>query len=227
MSTRTIARSSSNRKSASDLASSVLPTPVGPRKRNEPVGRLGSEMPARERRTASDTALTAVALADQAPADHVLHLEQLGGLALRAAARSGCRSRPRRPRRSARRRPPRRPAARARTSPRPRPPRSSLLQLGDAPVVDLAARLEVALAQQLVGLDPELVELLADRPRPRGGLLPLPARLEPAQLLLVSRRGRRAAGEPVDRRGVGLLVERELLHLQPVDRTAELVDLLR
>ena len=59
MSMRTIARSSSNRKSASDLASSVLPTPVGPRKRNDPVGRSGSATPARERRTASDTARTA------------------------------------------------------------------------------------------------------------------------------------------------------------------------
>ena len=59
MSIRIIARSSSNRNSASDLASSVLPTPVGPRKRNEPVGRSGAEMPARERRTASDTARTA------------------------------------------------------------------------------------------------------------------------------------------------------------------------
>ena len=61
MSMRTIARSSSNRKSASDLASSVLPTPVGPRKRNDPVGRSGSATPARERRTASDTARTASA----------------------------------------------------------------------------------------------------------------------------------------------------------------------
>ena len=54
-----MARSSSNRNSASVLASSVLPTPVGPRNRNEPVGRSGSLMPARERRTASDTAVTA------------------------------------------------------------------------------------------------------------------------------------------------------------------------
>ena len=59
MSMRTMARSSSNRNSASDLASSVLPVPVGPRNRNEPVGRFGSEMPARERRTASLTARTA------------------------------------------------------------------------------------------------------------------------------------------------------------------------
>ncbi len=59
MSMRTTARSSSNRKSASALASSVLPTPVGPRNRNDPVGRSGSAMPARARRTASDTARTA------------------------------------------------------------------------------------------------------------------------------------------------------------------------
>src|SRR6478752_2986404 len=57
MSMRTIARSSSKRKSASALASSVLPVPVGPRKRNDPVGRLGSEIPARERRTAAQLTL--------------------------------------------------------------------------------------------------------------------------------------------------------------------------
>ncbi|SHV69273.1 Uncharacterised protein [Mycobacteroides abscessus subsp. abscessus] len=56
---RTMACSSSNRKSASALASSVLPTPVGPRNRNDPVGRLGSATPARARRTASETASTA------------------------------------------------------------------------------------------------------------------------------------------------------------------------
>ena len=56
MSMRTIARSSSKRKSASALASSVLPTPVGPRNRNDPVGRSGSAMPGAARRTASETA---------------------------------------------------------------------------------------------------------------------------------------------------------------------------
>ena len=61
MSIRVSARSSSNSSAASALASSVLPTPVGPRNRNEPVGRSGSEMPARARRTASDTARTASA----------------------------------------------------------------------------------------------------------------------------------------------------------------------
>jgi hypothetical protein len=59
MSMRTIARSSSNRNSANAFASSVLPTPVGPRNMNEPVGRFGSATPARLRRTASETAVTA------------------------------------------------------------------------------------------------------------------------------------------------------------------------
>eukprot|EP00966_Prymnesium_polylepis_P286057 6607991-Prymnesium_polylepis.1 len=45
--------------SPSALASSVFPTPVGPRKRKEASGRLGSARPARERVIASATAFTA------------------------------------------------------------------------------------------------------------------------------------------------------------------------
>ena len=41
------------------LGSSVLPTPDGPRKMNEPVGRVGSFRPARARRIALLTAVTA------------------------------------------------------------------------------------------------------------------------------------------------------------------------
>ena len=48
-----------NRYSASVLASSVLPVPVGPRKMNEPIGLRGSFSPARERRTASEMAAMA------------------------------------------------------------------------------------------------------------------------------------------------------------------------
>src|SRR5882724_901169 len=59
MSMRIIACSESNMNSASARASSVLPTPVGPRNRNEPIGRSGSASPARERRSAPDTADTA------------------------------------------------------------------------------------------------------------------------------------------------------------------------
>ncbi len=64
MSRRTSARSSSNRVSASARASSVLPTPVGPRNRNVPTGRVGSLSPARARRTAAATARDRVVLAD-------------------------------------------------------------------------------------------------------------------------------------------------------------------
>ena len=56
ISSRIIARSSSNRNSARARAVSVFPTPVGPRKMNEPTGRFGSCKPARARRTAFETA---------------------------------------------------------------------------------------------------------------------------------------------------------------------------
>ena len=59
MSIRVIIWSSLNRNSASALASSVLPTPVVPRKMNEPIGLRGSFSPARERRTASEMAAMA------------------------------------------------------------------------------------------------------------------------------------------------------------------------
>ena len=45
--------------SASALARSVLPTPEGPTNINEPMGLVGSESPARARRIALETALTA------------------------------------------------------------------------------------------------------------------------------------------------------------------------
>ena len=54
-----IASSSPNRNSASVRASSVFPTPDGPRKMNEPVGRFGSLIPARARRIAFETAMIA------------------------------------------------------------------------------------------------------------------------------------------------------------------------
>ena len=60
MSTWIIASSSPNRNSASVRASSVFPTPEGPRKMNEPVGRFGSLIPARARRIAFETATIAV-----------------------------------------------------------------------------------------------------------------------------------------------------------------------
>src|SRR5690625_8007874 len=50
--------SSPKRNSDSALASSVLPTPVGPAKMNEPDGRFGSLSPARVRRIAREIDLT-------------------------------------------------------------------------------------------------------------------------------------------------------------------------
>ena len=55
----TMAFSSSKRFCARDFASSVFPTPVGPKKRKEPIGFVGSFIPAFERRMASQTFSTA------------------------------------------------------------------------------------------------------------------------------------------------------------------------
>ena len=82
MSMRTSAVSSSNRKAASALVSSVLPTPVGPRNMNEPIGRFGSCRPARARRTAVETASTASRWPTTRLRERLLHLEQLLALAL-------------------------------------------------------------------------------------------------------------------------------------------------
>ena len=79
MSMRIRCSSESNMNSASALHSSVLPTPVGPRNRNEPIGRFGSCKPARARRTAVATATTDQ---HQQPAAAVVilgvHFEMLG-----------------------------------------------------------------------------------------------------------------------------------------------------
>ena len=59
MSMRIIDSASSKRYSASERATSVFPTPVGPRKMNDPIGRFGFLSPARERRMARVTVFTA------------------------------------------------------------------------------------------------------------------------------------------------------------------------
>ena len=59
MSMRTMLFSSSKSACANAFASSVLPTPVGPRNRKLPMGFVGSFRPARVRRIASATAVTA------------------------------------------------------------------------------------------------------------------------------------------------------------------------
>ena len=55
ISIRTMLFSSSNRLSARALASSVFPTPVGPKNRKEPMGLVGSLIPALDRIMASVT----------------------------------------------------------------------------------------------------------------------------------------------------------------------------
>ena len=56
MSMRINASSLSNKNSARLLHNSVLPTPVGPRKRKDPLGLDGSARPARERLIELETA---------------------------------------------------------------------------------------------------------------------------------------------------------------------------
>src|SRR4029078_6279410 len=99
MSMRTIAEASSNRNSASALVSSVLPTPVGPRNRNEPRRRVWACGPARAVRTRARRLVRVLApaaaaaagrrdgldlilLADDAGADRVFHREEFLALAL-------------------------------------------------------------------------------------------------------------------------------------------------
>ena len=71
----------SNRNCASVLHSSVLPTPVGPRKRNDPIGSRILRA-RRARGTASETARTASSWPTTRSCELVLHVQQLLALAL-------------------------------------------------------------------------------------------------------------------------------------------------
>ena len=225
MSMRTIARSSSNRKSASALASSVLPTPVGPRNRNEPVGRLGSATPARVRRTASDTAATALRLPDDALAQFVFHPQQLGGLALEHP-------------------PAGMPVHADTTSAMSSGPTSSLsmtsscasggrqrgvellLDLRDAPVAQLGGLGQVTVALGALGLAAQRLQLLLELADDVDGvLLVLPAGGQLGQLLLVVGQLGTQLLQPLLRRVVLLLGQRHLLDLEPTHQALDLVDL--
>ena len=90
MSRRVIDCSSSKRNSASALASSVLPTPLGPRKRKRPDGLARDRAgPTRPRRTARDTARTASSWPDDALGEALLHLEELVGSRLSSILATG------------------------------------------------------------------------------------------------------------------------------------------
>ena len=92
ISMRTMFFSSSNRHSASALASSVLPTPVGPRNRKEPMGRLGSC----DAGPGADDGLRhpgdGFVLADDPLVQDVVQVQQLLPLALPSALPRECRS---------------------------------------------------------------------------------------------------------------------------------------
>ncbi len=182
MSTRIMWSSLSNRKPASALHSSVLPTPVGPRNRNEPIGRFGSDRPARERRMASATAV----MASSWPTTRSCSLASICS----SLSRSPCISLQTGM-----------PVARDTTSAISSAPtivRSScglpllplfgflrlrflqpLLQLGQLAVLQLGDLVEVALALELLDLVADAVDLFLDLRRAlRGGLLGLPDLLE-------------------------------------------------
>ena len=77
MSTRIMAFSSSNRYSASARTSSVLPTPVGPRKMKLPMGRLGSLKPGAVAPDGVRDQAHGFVLADDAVLQALVHLDQL------------------------------------------------------------------------------------------------------------------------------------------------------
>src|SRR5579872_3974304 len=81
MSMRTIASSVSKRNSASALQSSVLPTPVGPKNRKDPLGRRGSEPRARPADGVRYDAQRLI-LSHDALGERRLHCQQLVLLAL-------------------------------------------------------------------------------------------------------------------------------------------------
>src|SRR5690606_9559766 len=83
------------------------------------------------------------------------------------------------------------------------------LELGDLAVEDLAGAAQIALTLQPVGLDPQLVELTTQLALAlEGGLLPLPAGLEAAQLLLGVGQVGAQRRQPLSGGLVGLLGER-------------------
>ena len=78
---RIMARSSSNRNSASARASSVLPTPVGPRKMKVPMGRLGSFKPDARAHHRFGHGVHGFVLADDALVQLLFEVQQLLHLA--------------------------------------------------------------------------------------------------------------------------------------------------
>ena len=227
MSMRTIASCESNMNSASARASSVLPTPVGPRKRKVPIGRSGSLSPARERRSALETAATASSWPmtrwcrrssmwtsfATSPSSRrltgmpVQRADDLGDvlgvdLLLEEARRAA--------------------------APPARPPASWRSQLGDLAVAQLGGALEVGLALGALELAVGLLEALLDgRDLVDLVLLGLPLGLHAPSC---ARAGRQLALDrlaALDARVVGLVGQRGELDLELQDAALDLVDLGR
>ena len=234
-----MARSSSKRNSASALASSVLPTPVGPRNRNEPVGRSGSETPARARRNGVGDGLHGARLADHPAADLGLHPEQLGGLPLEQPPGGdagpgghdvGHVIRADLVLHHGRRRgdPGRAGSVRGGRTGRGACLGQLLLDRGDLAVPQPGRALKIVIAFGALELALQLIEpllQLADLVQAR--LLLLPARHQRVQLLLAVGHGGAQPLEPVLAGRVFLVGQRELFHLQPVHGAPQLVDLHR
>ena len=225
MSMRTIAWSSSNRNSAIALVSSVLPTPVGPRNRNEPIGRFGSCRPARARRTALATARTASSWPTTRLRDLVFHAQQLVALAFQHLVDRDAG-----------------PARHDRGDVLGRDLfldtlaaldlvvlgfLELLLELGDHAVGQLARLGQLALALRDLELGARLVELLLDLLRiGELVLLRLPLRRQLRRLLLELRQLLLEPLQPVARGLVALLLERFPLDLELDDAPVELVERL-
>ena len=74
---------------ASALASSVLPTPVGPRNRNEPIGFVGSLIPALERMIASVTCSYTFILSDDTFVQLIFQMQKSSLLSLSVSLATG------------------------------------------------------------------------------------------------------------------------------------------
>ena len=228
MSMRSTARSSSKSSAASVRASSVLPTPVGPRNRNEPIGRSGSPRPERERRMALETASTASSWPTTRSCRRPSSCDELLHLALEQA-----RDRDARPGGHDVRDVVGADLLVEQALGAERLERGLLVlelprQLRQAPVAQLGGALQVAVALGALGLLAGLLDLrLGVLDRGDAGLLGLPALGQHAQLgahalQLAGQRGATLLGG-----GIGLARERGVLDLELLRAALEHVELVR
>ena len=214
--------------SASARASSVLPTPVGPMKRNVPIGRFGSWSPARERRSAFDTASTASSwpttrswrrssmwISFSTSPSISFETGMPVHLATTSATSSSSTSSLKK----------RRSPVRARLGLRP----SAALELGDVAVAQLRRRLEVGLALGALDLAVRVLEPLLRRRRSRRAR-PSRSATRPSSPAACSRSSASScsiASRRAFEASSFSFVERLLLDLELHDPALDLVDLGR